>query len=165
MITFSLATQAEIPVLAEILTAAYRYKLKHGDTSWGSSRSDIFTNKEVAQQLTMGITYLAYLEDRAVGTYLLQWDDREIWGEQPPNAGYLHRLAITKGQHGYNIGQQLITHAAGEVRAKQRRFLRLDCIAANGGLCTYYEKHGFQLVETRQTSANPHLSALYQLVV
>ena len=162
MLTFAIATQADIPVLAKILTAAYHYKLKHQDASWGSEQSDVFTEKEVAHQLTLGVTYLARLDSRPVATFMLQWEDPDVWGQQPPDAGYLHRLAVSADQHGQKLGQQLIEHAAQVVRANHRQFLRLDCIADNTDLCAYYEQRGFQLIETRQTLVNPHLSALYQ---
>jgi len=157
------ATASDIPVLVEILTEATSYKLHHKDHSWGSRP---FTPAEVGRNLSIGGTYKAVAGGEIVGTCELVWDDPEVWGKQPPVAGYLHRLAVKQGWHGRDMGAQIIAWAAAEVKSQNRRFLRLDCDSRNLKLRNYYEQQDFFLVEVKLVSAHKkYLSSLYQLRV
>ncbi len=92
------ATEADIPVIANILTEAKDYKVAHGDTVWGTAS---WTNDEVQERMTNSTAYLVRLGEEVVGTVSLQWDDELNWGPQPQVAGYMHRLAIKNSFHGH----------------------------------------------------------------
>jgi GNAT superfamily N-acetyltransferase len=157
------AAPADIPALVEVLTLATHYKLHHKDHSWGARP---FTPAEVGRNLSIGGTYKAVLRGEIVGTFELVWRDEEVWGEQPPVAGYLHRLAVKEGRHGQGLGTQIIGWAAAEVKRRSLRFLRLDCDSRNLKLRNYYEQQGFVLAEIKRVSAHKnYLSSLYQLKI
>lgn len=141
-LTITKATAADIPFIAAILTDAVRYKLDHHDTAWGSKA---FSDEEVRGMVMAGLTYIMHLDGEPVGTVRLQWEDKLYWGEQPPDAGYIHLLAVKAGMHGRELGGHIIEWAIAEVGKNNRRFLRLDCRPDNKKLREYYEKHGFRL--------------------
>jgi GNAT superfamily N-acetyltransferase len=103
-----------------------------------------FPAERVRIGLDHGEVFLAYADpDSAVATVNLSWEDPRFWGEQPPVAGYVHRLAVRPSHAGRSIGRWLIEWAAERVRERGRGFLRLDCLAANSRLCRYYTDQGF----------------------
>jgi GNAT superfamily N-acetyltransferase len=62
----------------------------------------------------------------------------------PADAGYLHRLAVR--QHGAGLGARLLGWAERHAVGKGKSMLRLDCVAWNESLRTYYERAGYQHV-------------------
>jgi ribosomal protein S18 acetylase RimI-like enzyme len=64
-------------------------------------------------------------------------------GEQEPDAGYVHRLAVRRAYAGRGMGRALLEWAAAQTAGSGRVWLRLDCMADNRRLCHYYESLGF----------------------
>lgn len=155
------AELADVPEITQILTRAVRYKQEHGDKAWGSKE---YTPKEVEDRVEAGNTYVAQTGGERVGTFMLIWEDGMMWGEQPPNAGYIHQLATRDGYRGQGFGEKMINWAAQEVAKKSRQWLRLDCSPDNADLCAYYEELGFKRVGVREIHAPTHtyMAALYE---
>lgn len=159
-LSFASAGEEDIPVVAGILTDAIKQKLNHGDLAWGENG---WSNEEVHDAMTESTMYLIKRGSEIVGTVSLQWDDERSWGEQPPVAGYMHRLAIKDGYYGQGLGGQAIDWATSQVAKEGRQFLRLDCEASNTELCAYYEKQGFKQVGTRPIPEyEGYVAALYE---
>jgi ribosomal protein S18 acetylase RimI-like enzyme len=127
--------------LADLLTDAVKYKLDHKDSSWGS---EAFSEREVRGLIKTGETYSVFSGDDLVATFGLHWEDERIWGQQPPNAGYIHRLAVRQDLHGQGLGKTIIDWVLAEVARHNRQYLRMDCDSANKKLCEYYEGLGFK---------------------
>ena len=152
------AKREDIPELVTILTKATEFKLAHDDKAWGSQP---YTEKEVGLSLEAGTTYTARRDGEIVGTVMLLWEDEGMWSKQPPDAGYIHRLAIKEGLHGQGLGSQIMDWAAKEVAKKGRKYLRLDCPSTNIELCAYYETNGFTRVATKPNPMYPNYTAAY----
>ena len=95
----------------------------------------------VRAPIEAGNTWLAEHGGVPVGTITLQWVDEPMWGARPPDAGYVHRLAIRRSVAG--LGAELLASADAHVAAHGRAFLRLDCWSGNAALRRYYEHAGF----------------------
>ncbi len=151
----------EAEALAGILTQAMEFKLSRQDKAWGSHR---YTTEELRERISKGNTYAVWADKTLVATLLLLWEDEMMWGKQPPDAVYVHQLAIAEGQHGKDIGGELLDWAGEQAVKQGRRFLRLDCPPSNKGLRKYYEKQGFTWVQDRQIHAPQatYMAALYE---
>lgn len=147
--------------IATILTDATKHKLERGDGAWGS---DPWSEDEVKAEMARKPIYVAKLGDEVVGTVSLTWEDHRVWGNQPPVAGYIHRLAVKQGFHGQNLGKRIIDWALATAAQNKKEFLRLDCASENTNLCKYYEGLGFKLVATKQIPSDDgnYIAALYQ---
>lgn len=134
-------------LLAQILSEAARHKGEaHNDDSWKSQKTGKYdyTSEDAMNYIQRGDTYLAYLDNQAVGTIALQRDDTSVWGPRLPNeAAYIHRLATRDSYHGQNLGADIIKWAEAEAKLRGCQFLRLDVPASNNGLRKYYEDLGF----------------------
>lgn len=78
-----------------------------------------------------------------LGTITLQWEDVPFWGVRPPDAGYVHRLAVRRPYAGRSIGRRALAWAESETRSRARPYLRLDCLVESRRLHAYYEAAGF----------------------
>lgn len=79
-----------------------------------------------------------------VGTASLHEDDSEIWGDQPSDALYLHRLAVDPSFQSQGLGSAIIHWAEDKVIEGGRTYLRLDAVAEHEIMRAGYEKRGFE---------------------
>jgi protein-tyrosine phosphatase len=70
--------------------------------------------------------YLIHCENELAGAFILRWDDPETWGEQPPDAAYVHSLCVRRQFAGRAVGHAMLDWAGRRVAAQGRSWLRLD---------------------------------------
>jgi len=138
------AAPEELPEVLRLLTEAARW-WHTVDPEPGSAWPVPFPEDRVRPNLERGEVFLAFAAagGPAVGTYTLQWSDPEFWGERPPDAGYVHRVAVDRSASGRGIGRALLEDAAERVRGAGRSWLRLDTAASSRPLHRYYTSLGF----------------------
>lgn len=150
------ATEADAETLAALHEEAARWLWERGIRQW---RPGEYTATHALAAIREGHeVYLARRAGAPVGTFILQWDDPEMWGERPPDAGYVHGLSVRRAVAGLGLGAALLDWAAQRVAASGRHWLRLDCMAANPALRAYYERRGF----TYRGEAEEGWAALYE---
>ena len=155
------ATSENTPALHSILEEARAFKESLGDDIWGPAP---FTLEEVDGMVASGNMYVAVIDGEIAVAFALQQSDERMWGPDRGNDGqatYIHRLAVRERFRGQKLGEQILDWAIDRTKEEGRSFVRLDCSYENRGLCTYYERRGFQEVERidRPKSAgarNPH---------
>ena len=103
-----------------------------------------FPRDELGAAIERGEVYVAELNGEAVATVTLLWDDPTYWGERPPDAAYVHKLAVSRACAGQRIGRAIVEWADATAAAEGRRFLRLDCLRDNPGIRAYYENLRFE---------------------
>jgi GNAT superfamily N-acetyltransferase len=99
-----------------------------------------FKPEWVVGALSRGETWLVLLDGDLAGTVTLEWADG-LWDDVPGAAGYVHRMAVRRSAAG--VGKHVLDWAAAAVRRNGRDLLRLDCVASNTRLRSYYEAAGF----------------------
>lgn len=132
------ATPTDVETVRSLLEEVSAWLLGMGLRQW----PERFDDEWFVPALQDGHTWLARRGEDLVGTITLQWDDELVWGARPPDAGYVHRLAVRRGAAG--SGSELLVWAEGETRRAGREFLRLDCWSENARLRAYYEANGFE---------------------
>ncbi|QGQ94400.1 GNAT family N-acetyltransferase [Paenibacillus psychroresistens] len=103
-----------------------------------------FTQDYLEQFISGNDVFVAYLEDELVGCFSVHWEYEDIWKEQfHENAGYVHRLAVSRKYKGRGFGGHFLIWAETYIRNKGKGWLRLDCMADNPSLNRYYLSQGF----------------------
>jgi GNAT superfamily N-acetyltransferase len=153
-----LAGPEDVELVARILEEAAAWLRSRGIDQWPV----VFPRGVVAEHVGRRECYLAWDGAEAVGTLSLQAADPEMWGERPPDALYLHGLAVRRGHAG--LGRELLAWAERAADAAGKCCLRLDCMAGNPGLRAYYEGAGFELRGTRRWDGGWE-SSLYEKTV
>jgi GNAT superfamily N-acetyltransferase len=152
------AQQGDLDGVLEILEEASRWLSSKGlETQWLPSPAFRQTIKD---NIESGDVYVVKGVEGTVGTITLQWNDKKFWGDIPPDAGYVHKLAITRSHAGQRLGLRLLSWAEAKTRAEGKSYLRLDCVASNKTIREYYEKAGF--VHVRDTLAAGWKASLYE---
>jgi protein-tyrosine phosphatase len=102
-----------------------------------------FSRQAFLEQISRGEVHIGLADEKPAGTITLQWSDSLFWGEQQPDAGYVHKLAVRPVYSGQNVGLEMLRWAEAEARRAGKPFLRLNCLAADPKIRHYYEQAGF----------------------
>jgi GNAT superfamily N-acetyltransferase len=137
-VEITLAVSADIDDVLDVLNEAARWLASRGINQW---RVDGFTRELIAGDIARGEVYVARRDGRAVGTFTLQSSDELFWPGAAEEAGYIHRIAVRRDARG--LGIELLKFAERITAEMDRKLLRLDCLAGNAALCSYYERAGF----------------------
>ncbi len=152
------ALQGDLDRVLEILEEASRWLSAKGfETQWLPGPA---FRQTIRDNIDRGEVYVVKDVKGTVGTITLQWSDKKFWGDVPPAAGYIHKLAITRSHAGQRLGLRLLDWAEAKARAEGKSYLRLDCLANNKTIREYYEKAGF--VHVRDTLAPGWKASLYE---
>jgi protein-tyrosine phosphatase len=119
-----------------------------------------FSRQAFLDQIARGEVLMGCVDGKPAGTFILQWSDPFWWGEKPPDAGYVHKFAIRPAHMGRGLGTEMLRWAEAKVRSEGKRFLRLNCIAEDKGIRSYYEKAGF--IHLKDVMGPKALASLYE---
>ncbi|MFB7817136.1 GNAT family N-acetyltransferase [Paenibacillus chitinolyticus] len=140
------AVPAETPLLQELYVEAARWRVSRGILLWDEKT---FTPEYFAELMADCELFIAYSGGEAVGCFTLQWSDKLLWGERDRgDAGYLHRLVVTRKRSGLRLGTRLLEWAEDYIRQTGKTYFRLDCMSENARLNAYYRNAGFVYLET-----------------
>jgi len=135
------AQQEDAVVVARLLDEATVWVNDLGFSQWPLP----FPLDQLAGAIERGEVYVVESEDgEPVATVSMVPDDPVYWGDQPPDAFYVHKLAVRRDQAGRGIGAAVVEWANAEAAEAGREFLRLDCLGDNPGIRDYYEDLGFE---------------------
>ena len=135
------AQHGDADIVASLLDEATIWVGELGFTQWTFP----FPRRELAAAIDRGEVYVVEAEDGdAVATVTILADDPRYWGDRPPDAFYVHKLAVRRDQAGRGVGAAVVEWANAEAAEAGREFLRLDCLGDNPGIRDYYEGLGFE---------------------
>src|SRR6267378_85095 len=155
------ALQGDLDRVLEILEEASRWLSAKGfETQWLPGPAFRQTIRDNIDRGEVYVVKNAKGTVGTVGTITLQWKDKKFWGDLPPDAGYIHKLAVTRSHAGQHLGLRLPDWAQAKARAEGKTYLRLDCLASNKTIREYYEKAGF--VHVRDILAPGWKASLYE---
>jgi predicted N-acetyltransferase YhbS len=134
------ATPADARRAAEILDEATAYVRRLGFEHWPLP----FPQEELAQRIKRGELYMVDVDGEPAATLTLLWDDPAFWGERPPDAVYLHKLAVRRVFAGRGLGAAIVEWVNAHAASAGREYVRLDCRCDDTGIRRYYERLGFE---------------------
>ncbi|MFD3517020.1 GNAT family N-acetyltransferase [Streptomyces sp. NPDC058657] len=140
-LTFRLADPSDLMELVRLHDAAARWMTGRGIDQWKPGQKDA---AHFRHRMREGEVWLAEYEGAVVGAYELWWEDEGAWGPQPPVAGYVHRLMTDRAHAPAGTGRALLAAAEERIAGTGRPLARLDCVAHNPRLRTYYEAAGYR---------------------
>ncbi|MDT0344548.1 N-acetyltransferase [Streptomyces litchfieldiae] len=148
-LSYRQAEDGDLAELVRLRDTAARWQMERGIDQWrpGELGEDHFRAR-----LREGEVWLATIgpDGPLVGAWELWWDDPGAWGEQPPVAGYIHRLMIDRRTAPPAAGRRMLAEAERRIGAWGRPLARLDCLATNPRLRTYYQEAGYTAVGEQQ---------------
>jgi ribosomal protein S18 acetylase RimI-like enzyme len=102
-----------------------------------------FPHDELVERIERGELFVVDFDGEPAATFTVLWDDVPFWGEQPPDAAYLHKLAVRPSFRGRGLGAEILDWVR-RATAAGRAHLRLDCKRDNPRIRGWYERLGFE---------------------
>jgi ribosomal protein S18 acetylase RimI-like enzyme len=140
-ISIGIATPGDIESIVTALTAARDDQVATNlPPAWSRIRSS-----RVTQGVSDHAVHVVRMSDsdKVIGTIEIRDSDEEVWGVQPPDALYVHRLAVMPEYQRQGIASQLLATAEQMAGASEKQFLRLDVVTVAASVREWYERRGF----------------------
>jgi GNAT superfamily N-acetyltransferase len=135
-----IARSEDVESVGGLLDEATAWVAELGHEQWPLP----YPRDDIAAAIDRGEVYIAELDGEALGTITVLADDPVYWGERPPDAHYVHKLAVGRAHAGRGLGAAIVEWADARAAAAGRGFLRLDCLRDDAGIRGYYERLGFE---------------------
>ena len=122
-----------------------------------------FPREELAERVDRDELFVVEADGEPAATFTLLLDDTSFWGERPPDAVYLHKLAVRPGFRGRGLGARIVEWVERRAAEAGRAYLRLDCLRDDPRIRGWYESLGF---EHRGDVDHPRIrAALYERAI
>jgi GNAT superfamily N-acetyltransferase len=139
------AAPADVAEIAQVLQAAARWIETWRGRLWDP---DLLGEDFVAPVVARGEFLVARAQGAIAGVAIVEPEDPLFWPDRPPGeAGYLHKLAVSRDYAGRGVSGALIEASAARVVGWGRGLLRLDC---HPDLARVYEGFGFRPIDRRE---------------
>jgi protein-tyrosine phosphatase len=145
-ITIRRAQASDATAVVALRDEAAAWLLGRGIQQWQPGE---VSPDDVLGWLATGRVYIAELDRALVGSVRLAWTDVEVWGEQPPDAGYVQALVTARASAGRGLGPRLLHHGEAVIARSGRPLARLSCSRGNAGLESFYAAAGYTEVGSR----------------
>jgi hypothetical protein len=158
------AGSGEAEVSAAIIEEVAAWGASQGYPSWlpGSfTGPDSLGMSRLRGDIAARSLYLVWRGGTPVATFSLLERDTMYWPAARDEALYLHRFAVRRAAAG--AGRHAVEWCLREARRRDRRYVRLDCLAENRGIRRYYERFGFAAVD--ETVIDGTRYSLYEVPV
>src|SRR2546425_2745299 len=111
-----------------------------------------FSRETFLDQISRGEVHIGLVDGKPVGTITLQWSDPVFWGEQEPESGYVHKLAVRPAYAGESIGLEMLKWAEAAAGEAGMRVLKVKSLAADTKIRDYLERAGVSFKRGRVES-------------
>ncbi|MHA6252829.1 GNAT family N-acetyltransferase [Oceanobacillus sp. CAU 1775] len=140
------ATLKDADNILQLLRKVASWLHSKGEKQW-ETISTKEEDDEIREEIAKGNTYIILNENQLIATFNLlksqsTWDIW-LWGENSDEAVYLHKLAIHPTKIGGGFGSEVLKWIEDHLYKHGSKKLRLDCIANNKNLNTFYTKNNF----------------------
>ena len=148
-----------VPEADELIHEAADWLIAKGEPLWGPNETSYEELVRVAQG---GELVIGRIEGALATCMYLHDEDPLFWPQVAPGeAFYLHRLAVARRFAGRGYAHAMLRWAEGEVRAKGRLYLRLDC-EPRAKLLALYANAGFIRIDAKPIQVGPHFVVRHQ---
>jgi GNAT superfamily N-acetyltransferase len=142
-----------VPEADALIHEAADWLIAKGEPLWGPDETSL---DELVRVARAGELVMGRIAHEPVSCMYLHNEDRLFWPhDKPGEAFYVHRLAVARKQAGRGFAHAMLRWAEDEVRAKRRRFLRLDC-EPRAKLLALYASAGFARVDALPIQVGEH---------
>lgn len=105
--------------------------------------------------------YVVVQDEGIVGTFILVDVDPIFWPQlEKGESLYIHKVCVHRDAAGSGVSKVILDYFKEEGRRRGLKDVRLDCRTEKPELTTFYEGHGFELVEEKNVLG--HRMSLYK---
>lgn len=98
---------------------------------------------EIHNSISLGNFYSTN-NDKITAVVEIKTEPEEIWSYDKEPSIYIHKLAICRKFKNQGLGTDIINKIKEKAVTQAKAFIRLDCVASNEKLRSYYQSCGFK---------------------
>lgn len=141
-----LAGQEDADLICQMLVEAAEWMISQGIFQWTPEQ---FTKEEILSYFEYREIYILYAHLEPAAMFTLQQSDPDYWGMRNSKGyNYLHRLTVRRAFSSSGLGAHIVEWASIRTRDIGAKGLRLDCLATNLKLNSFYQRLGFRYMGT-----------------
>jgi 8-oxo-dGTP diphosphatase len=137
------AAANDVDAFIDLLEGAARWMHERGIDQWrpGSMRAQ---RSEFVAAQRRGEMFVAEQLGHITGGAILRREPDPIWADMPvARAWYVSKLVVARDAVGEQLGARMLEDLERVARGRDAIWVRLDCVASNGSLAGYYQRHGY----------------------
>ncbi|MFF2089417.1 GNAT family N-acetyltransferase [Paenibacillus sp. NPDC058174] len=150
--TVSVAKDKEAAEVMSLLVDTAKWLQSKGSDQW-SGLLHGYDSHDTVGSIKQEEVFVCKHDKEIVGVVILKrqpsaWDS-ELWGSKAhtdDEAIYLHRLTISRKHANSGLGAALLHWCDSAISFKDKKVMRLDCIASNPKLFAFYEGNGYEYI-------------------
>src|SRR5262245_38014870 len=136
-----------------LIREAAEWRIKKGEPLWGPNET---SQDELNRVARLGELVVGRVTGEIATCMFLHDEDRLFWPQvSAGEAFYIHRLAVARKFAGRGYAHAMLEWAAGETRARGRKFLRLDC-EPRAKLLALYQSAGYSPIDPAPIQVGEH---------
>ncbi|MFF2481636.1 GNAT family N-acetyltransferase [Paenibacillus sp. NPDC058071] len=148
--TVSVAKCEEAEEVMSLLLETAKWLQSKGSQQWGELLKGRDSHNTVGSIQNEEV-FVCKHNNEIVGVVILKrqpsaWD-QQLWGSKASaddEAIYLHRLTISRKRANSGLGAALLNWCDSAISFRNKKVIRLDCIASNPKLSSFYESNGYE---------------------
>ncbi|GIP19888.1 GNAT family N-acetyltransferase [Paenibacillus sp. J22TS3] len=141
-----LAEREDADLICQMLIEAAEWMISQGIYQWTPEQ---FTKEEILSYFEYREIYIVYAQTQPAAMFTLQQSDPDYWGMRNSRGyNYLHRLTVRRAYSSGGLGARIVEWASNRTRENGGKGLRLDCLAQNLKLNSFYQRLGFRYMGT-----------------
>ncbi|TXK84950.1 GNAT family N-acetyltransferase [Paenibacillus sp. N3.4] len=148
--TVSVAKKEEADEIMSLLLDTAKWLQSKGSQQWGELLKGHDSHNTVGS-IQKEEVFVCKHYNEILGVVILKrqpstWD-YQLWGSKAyvdDEAIYLHRLTISRKRANSGLGSALLNWCDSAISFRNKKVIRLDCIASNPQLFSFYESNRYQ---------------------
>ena len=157
MDTIENTTLSDIKKVFELYEKARTYQQIKRAVIW-----PVFDNKAVEKDILDKRQWKIVIDNEIACVWTVEYSDPIIWGERDKTpAIYLHKIATNPVFKGKGMVPKIIHWARVHANSKNKSLVRMDTCGDNKGLIAYYQKCGFNHLDSFLLEKNEALPSHY----
>lgn len=135
-----LATRSFAQSIVDLRDALARWQVERSIQQWRPGEVDV---NDVFEQVSRDEWWVDSTFGAIRAAIRLSDTDDLVWPHVDDGAGYVHGLMVARNAAGIGLGSQTLSWAEKEIANRGLHIARLDCVATNAVLRSFYLEHGF----------------------
>lgn len=127
--------------IVDLRDSLARWQEERAIAQWSPGEVEV---DDVLEQLARGEWWIDATGGKLRAAVRIAETDELIWPGADNTAGYIHGLMVSRDATGVGLGSRILSWAEQEIAGRGRSVARLDCVATNTTLRTFYLDRGFE---------------------
>ena len=147
MLVVTSVTESTVHTAADIMKEAAQWLIERDMPLWPLCELE---PEKLTSHYHFENIFVGWIKDQAIASLCLVENDPVFWPQVAHDESlFVHKLSVRRSWAGLGFAHAMLNWVIGQAHQRHKRYVRLDCPACRHRLCEYYQRIGFNHVDTR----------------